>query len=86
MVSILSLTVVFGYAEGDENLVKATLSGHIHDKSTGEDLIGATVYVKEIKSGTTSNLYGFYSISLNPGQYSVVYSYVGYVTEERVST
>ena len=83
LVSIFSLTVVFGYAEGDESLVKATLSGHIHDKSTGEDLIGATVYVKEIKSGTTSNLYGFYSISLNPGQYSIVYSYVGFVTEEK---
>jgi hypothetical protein len=83
LVSILSLTVVFGYTEGDESLVKATLSGHIHDKSTGEDLIGATVYVKEIKSGTTSNIYGFYSISLVSGQYTVVYSYVGFTPLEK---
>jgi hypothetical protein len=83
LVSILSLTVVYGYPEGDESFVKTTLSGHIHDKSTGEDLIGATVYVKEIKSGTTSNIYGFYSISLSIGQYSVVYSYVGYTPVEK---
>jgi hypothetical protein len=83
LVSILSFGCIFSYAEGDESAAKRTLSGYIHDKSTGEDLIGATVYVKEIKSGTTSNIYGFYSISLVEGQYTVVYSYVGYAPVEK---
>ncbi len=83
LVSIFNLAVVFAYSEGDESAVKRTLSGYIHDQSTGEDLIGATVYVKEIKSGTTSNIYGFYSISLVEGQYTVVYSYVGYSPVEK---
>lgn len=72
------------YSEGDEIAVKYTLSGHIHDQRTGEDLIGATVYIKEIKTGTTSNIYGFYSISLVSGLYTVVYSYVGYTPVEKV--
>ncbi len=85
--ALLLVLLAFGpialMAEGDESVVKNTLSGYIHDQKTGEDLIGATVYVKEIKSGTTSNIYGFYSISLPAGQYSVVYSYVGYTPVEK---
>lgn len=68
-------------AEGDESKPKNTLSGYISDKLTGEDLIGATVYVEEIQSGTTSNVYGFYSISLEPGTYTVHFSYIGYEME-----
>jgi hypothetical protein len=81
--SILNVAFVAGYSEGEGAGVKNTISGHIHDQKTGEDLIGATVYVKEIKTGTTSNIYGFYSISLPAGQYTLVYSYVGYTTIEK---
>lgn len=65
-------------AEGEENIKKYTISGHVTDKSTGEDLIGATIYVKELKIGTTSNIYGFYSLSLKPGKYTIQYSYIGF--------
>jgi hypothetical protein len=57
---------------------RVTLSGYIRDAGTGEDLIGATVYVQELKTGASSNIYGFYSISLMPGKYSLVYSYIGF--------
>ncbi len=66
------------YAGGVNPETKYTISGHIKDKETGEDLIGATVYVEELKSGTASNEYGFYSITLPPGKYSVRFSYLGY--------
>jgi hypothetical protein len=59
-----------------------TISGHMKDKKTGEELIGATIYIREIKTGTTTNVYGFYSISLIPGHYSILYSYVGYSSIE----
>ncbi len=69
-------------AEGEENIKKYTISGHVSDKSTGENLIGATIYVKELKIGTTSNIYGFYSISLIPGNYTIQYSYIGFEKTE----
>ena len=59
-----------------------TLSGYIKDAANGEELIGATVYVDEIKSGTISNTYGFYSISLNKGKYHIKIAYIGFQTIE----
>ncbi len=63
---------------------KFTVNGYIRDASNGEALIGATVYVPEIKNGTTANEYGFYSITLPIATYSLHYSYVGFrsVTKE----
>lgn len=60
---------------------KVTLLGNIRDASSGEDLIGATVYVEQIKSGTISNPYGFYSLSLVPGFYTFRVSFLGYQTQ-----
>ena len=57
---------------------KFTVSGYIKDKNTGETLIGANVYIKELKTGAAANLYGFYSMSLPQGTYTFVYSYIGY--------
>ena len=57
---------------------KATLSGHVRDAANGESLIGATVYVREVSNGTVTNVYGFYSLTVPPGEYQVTYSYVGY--------
>ncbi|MEL7146217.1 MAG: carboxypeptidase-like regulatory domain-containing protein, partial [Bacteroidota bacterium] len=57
-----------------------TLSGYIKDASNGEALIGSSVFVKEINGGTVSNVYGFYSITLEPGTYNVEFSYIGFQT------
>jgi hypothetical protein len=58
--------------------IRYTVSGHLRDKASGETLPGATVIVKELNTGTTTNAYGFYSISLPPGQYSLIFSFVGF--------
>ncbi|HKL40815.1 MAG TPA: TonB-dependent receptor [Cryomorphaceae bacterium] len=58
---------------------KYTLSGYLRDSENGEGLIGATVYVDEIASGTTTNVYGFYSISLPEGTYNITFNYLGYM-------
>jgi len=63
---------------------KITVSGYIKDASNGEVLIGSTVLVKEEGKGTTTNIYGFYSLSLKPGTYTLVFSFVGYNPQERV--
>ncbi len=57
---------------------KFTINGYVKDASNGEALIGATVYIKEIRSGATTNEYGFYSITLPSGTYSADFSYVGF--------
>jgi hypothetical protein len=59
---------------------KVTISGYIKDATTGEAQIGATVVVKELKSGTTANLYGFYSLTLPKGNYTLVFSYLGFTS------
>jgi len=57
---------------------KTTLSGFIKDSSNGEALIGATVWVEELKVGTISNVFGFYSLTVPPGAYDVSFSYIGF--------
>lgn len=79
----LSLVSTKGLAVEDSNN-KYVISGNINDAVSGESLIGATLYIQELKNGTVSNYYGFYSISLSPGKYTLVYSFIGYapVTKE----
>ena len=57
---------------------KFTLSGNVKDSTTGEDMISASLYVKEISNGTSTNFYGFYSLSLEKGTYNIRVNYVGY--------
>ncbi|MDA9261887.1 carboxypeptidase-like regulatory domain-containing protein, partial [Flavobacteriales bacterium] len=57
---------------------KSTVSGYIKDSQTGEDLINATVYVEELKTGVTTNVYGFYSLTIPNGSYTIKFSYIGY--------
>jgi hypothetical protein len=60
-----------------------TISGNVKDAATGEDLIGAAVQVKELSNtGSISNVYGFYSISLPAGKYTLIYSFMGYTSQE----
>ncbi|MBD00265.1 MAG: hypothetical protein CL841_02765, partial [Crocinitomicaceae bacterium] len=55
-----------------------TLSGYVKDSKTGEALIGVSILVEKESKGVTTNLYGYYSISLDAGLYDVKYSYIGY--------
>ncbi|HWZ14398.1 MAG TPA: TonB-dependent receptor [Mucilaginibacter sp.] len=60
---------------------KYTVSGTIKDKATGEQLIGATVRIKELpQNGTVTNSYGFYSLSAPRGEYTLLFTYIGYET------
>lgn len=62
-----------------------TISGNIKDATNGEDLIGAIVTVKgQPSKGSTTNAYGFYSLTLPSGDYTLIYQYVGYSSKEEV--
>ncbi|MCB9262444.1 MAG: TonB-dependent receptor [Flavobacteriales bacterium] len=59
-----------------------TISGKITDSTSGEDLIYSTVLVKGKQMGTVSNDYGFFSITLQKGSYTLVFEYSGYKSKE----
>lgn len=59
---------------------KYTISGTIYDNSSNETLIGVSVYFPELNAGTTTNEYGFYSITLPEGTYQAQISYLGFST------
>lgn len=67
-----------------KQLHKYTISGTIRDKATGEVIIGANVYDIATMQGTTSNAYGFYSLSLPMGEYRITNSYIGYHSVSQV--
>ncbi|MCB0669316.1 MAG: TonB-dependent receptor [Saprospiraceae bacterium] len=62
---------------------KVTLSGYIKDAENGESLIGATIFLLENQQGAASNEYGFYSISVEPGTYTVEYAYLGLQSQRK---
>jgi hypothetical protein len=57
---------------------KFTLSGTISDQKDNETLIGVTVVIPELQIGATTNEYGFYSISMPAGEYTIEISYLGF--------
>lgn len=59
---------------------KYTISGSISEEKSNETLIGVNILFPEIQSGTTTNEYGFYSITLPEGTYKIIISYLGYAS------
>lgn len=60
-----------------------TISGYVTDGENGENLIGANVIFKNKLQGTTTNTYGFYSITVPEGQVELDFSYIGYSFESK---
>ena len=61
---------------------KFTISGTITDAKNNETLIGVNIFIKELNSFTATNEYGFYSITIPKGNYTVQVSYLGFKTIE----
>jgi hypothetical protein len=54
------------------------LNGYIRDSLSGETIIGASITVNGKSKGVSSNLYGFYSLTLEPGNYEISISHIAY--------
>ena len=77
----LGLCLVHFYSLGQS---KATISGYVREEGSKEHLLGVNVYSTNIKVGTSTNTYGFYSLTLPSNTaYKIIYSYVGYKTIEK---
>jgi len=61
---------------------RATINGYIREASSGEAIIGASIYVEEVADGTVTNQFGYYSITLPVGRYHLKVSYIGWEDEE----
>jgi hypothetical protein len=58
-----------------------TFSGSIKNAETGEDLIGALIIVRDLKTvGVASNAYGFYSLTVPEGMHTLVVQFIGFRT------
>lgn len=55
-----------------------TISGYVKDSTDGESMIGVSVYKQGTTIGVTTNVYGFYSLTLPAGKNTVVFTYIGY--------
>ena len=73
-------SLLFSFSSLAQNF---TISGNIKDGTTGEDIIGAQVVVKELEGkGAISNVYGFYSLTLPKGEYTIEYRFIGYDSKQ----
>ena len=60
---------------------KFTISGYVTDEASSETLIGANILESRQRQGTTTNPYGFYSLTLPEGETELAFSYLGYETQ-----
>ena len=64
--------------------VRHTVSGTVRDAGSGEELIGAAIFVPGLdNTGAVTNEYGFYSLTLPEGRYTLTASYVGFAPFEK---
>ena len=61
---------------------KHTLSGTVTDASNGEKLLGVNLLIKGTQMGTSTNEYGFYSLTLPEGEYTLQVEFLGFKTIE----
>ena len=76
---VVVLLFIFAFSSGFSQ-EKFTLSGTISDKKNNETLIGVSIAIKGTKAFTTTNEYGFYSLTLPKGDYEINIRYVSYET------
>lgn len=76
----LMMTLLVTLASIAQKTEKHTVSGTIKDAKNGEELIGASVVVEELKTGVLTNAYGYYSLNLPAGKYTLSITYIGYTT------
>src|SRR5690606_38402715 len=80
MNKLCGLLLLFAFAANAQKT--HTLNGYVEDLSTGERLIGVNIYVAGTSYGTSTNGYGFYSLTLPENNYEITASFIGYNPEK----
>jgi hypothetical protein len=72
---LLVSSAIFSQTKAD----RFTVSGTVKDNKTGEELIGATIYVKDTTGiGAITNAYGFFSLTIPASKREIVIKYIGF--------
>lgn len=82
LILLLLAMAHLGHAQKKEGANK-TISGYVRDASNGEALIGVNVTIPSRQVGTSSNAYGFFSLTVPEGSYELLFQYMGYEKEKR---
>ncbi len=87
MKASLALLVAFWLSSTSSSTLwaqqKLTLSGSVLEAKTGEALIGVAVSCEELRQAATTNAYGFYSLSLPPGTWTIRVQYIGFAEQSQ---
>ncbi|MGA1494980.1 MAG: carboxypeptidase-like regulatory domain-containing protein, partial [Rhodothermales bacterium] len=76
---VLALLLPLLLAFSDAQAQEASISGFVRDAETGETLLLANVRIKDTLIGTATNNSGYYTLAgLEPGEYTLQFSYIGY--------
>ena len=79
MKNLLRLLIIFLLLTSFQLVAqKHTISGYVEDATTGERMVGVNVVAKELSLGTTTNTFGFYSITLPESNFTLEMSFIGY--------
>lgn len=81
---ILPVTLTAGVPP--DKTKRFSVTGKVTDQNSGEALVGATIFVTELKTGAVTDVYGNYSLTLTEGIYHLRISYIGYLTVEKEVT
>ncbi len=83
---LLLLTIVLSSSFAAQNEGKGTLSGKVYEvnNSSKEPVPFANVVVLETYAGTTTDFDGAFNLSLKPGKYHVVFSFIGYKPDTQI--
>ena len=73
--NFFSLLIALNCIYSQENF---TLNGYVLDQNSNESIIGANIIIPSISSGTITNTYGFFSITVPKGKYDIQISSIGY--------
>ena len=76
---LLFIIPIIGFSQ-KEFVNTFTISGFVSDNNNGESLIGVNIYSDSLNLGTTTNSFGFYSLTLPEGEVDVAFSFIGYST------
>ncbi len=82
MLNLIWLFICVGFINQIQSQNKYTISGYVNEKGSKENLPGVTIHQANTNNATTSNVYGFYSITLaESDSVELIFSFVGYVSQ-----
>ncbi len=80
---LFSLNIIIYFFTQGYSQNKYTISGTVSDSANGETTIGALVYIKGTTNGVSTNVYGYYALTVPEGRYEIVINYLGYESQTR---